>query len=164
MVEGVIVILVLVIIVAVGYNAIEDYHKKDKYKISFRESMDLTELPVITFVNNNVKLNFLLDTGSNTCYINESVLNSYNLEYKLSNSETPMIGVEGNRVFVKNCQMTISYKDLHFDSVFNINNMDAAFENIKKESGVQIHGILGSLFFQKYKYVLDFDSLIAYLK
>ena len=51
-----------------------------------------------------------------------------------------------------------------FEVQLNINNMSEAFGFIKKESGVQIHGILGSLFFQKYKYILDFDSLKAYIK
>ena len=42
--------------------------------------------------------------------------------------------------------------------------MKEAFGNIKKETGVTIHGILGSDFFTRYKYVLDFDKLIFYKK
>ena len=45
-----------------------------------------------------------------------------------------------------------------------ISDLDKPFNNIKKESGVTIHGILGNNFFKKYKYVLDFDKLIAYSK
>ena len=40
-------------------------------KISFRESMDLVQLPIVTFMNNGKKLNFLLDTGASYSSINE---------------------------------------------------------------------------------------------
>ena len=33
--------------------------------MSFQNSMDLAELPVITFHQGNEKINFILDTGSN---------------------------------------------------------------------------------------------------
>ena len=42
--------------------------------------------------------------------------------------------------------------------------MSDAFGHIKKDTGVTVHGIIGSLFFNEFKYVLDFDELIAYSK
>ena len=60
--------------------------------------------------------------------------------------------------------MTIYYKDQKFEEEFSITDLDGAFDIIKKENGVQIHGILGSKFFEKYKYILDFKELIAYIK
>lgn len=154
-------IVIAVIILAVIINGIEAYHKA-KNGISFKESMDLTELPVITFEHNKKKLNFLLDSGSNASYINESVLKG--LDYKMLEGLAEMIGVEGNKINNSVCLINISYKEKIFEVQFNINNMDEAFRHIKKESGVQIHGILGSLFFQRYKYILDFDTLKAYIK
>ena len=55
-------------------------------------------------------------------------------------------------------------KDNSFEDTFTILNMDSAFRQVKEDSGVQLHGILGSLFFQKYKYVIDFKSLVAYIR
>ena len=136
--------------------------RKEYNKISFKEAMDLTELPVVTFQNNNQKLNFLLDTGSNDSHINSSILPL--LKYEKTHIKKRTTGMEGNSVYNNICNMTIAYKDKLFNTDFNINDLDAAFEVVKKESGVQIHGILGSIFFQRYKYVLDFDSLIAYSK
>ena len=37
--------------------------------------------------------------------------------------------------------------------------MDEAFNSVKAETGVMIHGILGSNFFTRNKYIIDFDSL-----
>ena len=161
-IETIIIIVVWTILLIIAINSLYQTNKKNKSKISFKESMDLTELPVITFVNNNVKLNFLLDTGSNNSFINKSILNM--LDYKELNGASNIIGFEGNKIKNSICEMKIEYKDYIFDTTFNIADLDASFNVIKQEDGVQLHGILGSLFFQKYKYVLDFQSLIAYMK
>ena len=161
-VETIIIIVVWTILLIISINSLYQINKKNKSKISFKESMDLTELPVITFVNNNVKLNFLLDTGSNNSLINKSILNM--LDYKELDGTSKLIGVEGNNIKNSICEMKIEYKDYVFDTTFNIADLDTPFNVIKQEDGVQLHGILGSLFFQKYKYILDFQSLIAYMK
>lgn len=155
-------ILLMLILISISAFIIFKAIHKNKTKISFRESMDLTDLPVITFMNNNKKLNFLLDTGSNESYINLPILKD--LDYIMLDKSAEMMSIDGSKADTKKCMMKIFYKNNSFETIFHIYDMESAFSTIKNESGVQIHGILGSLFFQKYKYVLDFDSLIAYLK
>lgn len=163
MVLKIIVILLAVILVAVIVNGIESYRRqKKKETMSFREAMDLTELPIITFYNNNKKLNFLLDTGSDLSHINKSLLPS--LKYKEIDESRNIISVGGNTQSLGCCDMTVTYKNQKFIDRFYISDLDEAFGVIKAETGVQIHGILGSKFFVKYKYILDFESLIAYSK
>lgn len=161
-VETIIIVVAWAILLIISINSLYQIDKKNKSKISFKESMDLTELPVITFMSDNTKLNFLLDTGSNTSFINESMVKSLNC--KMLNTVSEVIGIEGKKIKNNNCELQIKYKDYEFNTQFNIINLDESFNLIKQESGVQIHGILGSLFFQKYKYVIDFESLIAYTK
>lgn len=124
--------------------------------------MDLVELPIITFYNKDKKLNFLLDTGSDLSYINKSILPS--LEYIEINESRNIISVGGNSQSLGCCNMTVTYKSQKFIDRFYISDLDEAFAAIKAETGVQIHGILGSKFFVKYKYVLDFKDLIAYIR
>ena len=155
-------IILLVLLLAIVINTFEDVKKKNDSKISFKESMDLTELPVVTFYNKDTKLNFLLDTGSNNSHINSSVLST--LEYENIDRKTETIGFSGNKSDNNFCKMTISYKNQKFEEEFGITDLEEAFSVVKKESGVQIHGILGSKFFEKYRYVLDFSELIAYIK
>lgn len=162
MILEVIGILLLVILVAITINAIEDNRKKNDSKISFRESMDLTELPVVTFCNGDKKLNFLLDTGSNVSHINSSVIHL--LDHTKTDQKTDTIGMEGNKVSNDICKMTVYYRNQRFEEDFIISDLNDAFDIIKQEDGVQIHGILGSKFFEKYRYVLDFSELIAYIK
>lgn len=163
MVLKIVVILLVVILLAVTINGAENYCKQKKREnISFREAMDLVELPIITFYNKDKKLNFLLDTGSDLSYINKSILPS--LEYIEINESRNIISVGGNSQSLGCCNMTVTYKSQKFIDKFYISDLDEAFGAIKAETGVQIHGILGSKFFVKYKYVLDFKDLIAYIR
>ncbi len=156
-------ILAVIALIGLVANTVENYKSRMKSQISFKESMDLVELPVVTFYNNNnKKVNFLLDTGSNISYINSSILNL--LDHKMEDKTGDTIGMEGNKVSQQFCTMTVAYKDQVFTEEFSIASLDGSFDIVRQESGVQLHGILGSKFFEKYKYVLDFKDLIAYIK
>lgn len=154
-------VIFLIIAAAVTSGVIAGVRKKSS-EISFREAMDLAELPVITFYNGDKKINFLLDTGSNISYLNESIVSS--LVTESTGKASNIIGIEGNKVNCKICKMIIRRKNQEFEEEFSIADLDKAFSIVKKESGVQIHGILGSRFFEKYKYVLDFKDYIAYVR
>ena len=43
-------------------------------------------------------------------------------------------------------------------------DMKTAIENIRKETGVTVHGILGSRFFKQYESILDFSVFKPYVK
>lgn len=162
MILEIIGVVILVLVVAFIANTIDDMKKRNNSKISFKEAMDLVELPVVTFYNGDKKLNFLLDTGSNVSYINSSIIPL--LDHEKADKEMDTIGIEGNKVSNQFCKMSVTYKNQVFEEEFSIADLDEAFSVVKQESGVQIHGILGSKFFERYKYVLDFKELIAYIR
>ena len=159
---GIVGVVILVLVIAFIINTIDDIRKRNNSKISFKEAMDLVELPVVTFYNGDTKLNFLLDTGSNVSYINSSIIPL--LVHEKTDKEMNTIGIEGNKVSNQFCKMSVAYKNQVFEEEFSIADLDEAFGVVKQESGVQIHGILGSKFFERYKYVLDFKELTAYIK
>lgn len=161
MVVIIICVIILIIAAAIITGILAGIKKKNS-EISFREAMDLAELPVITFYNGDRKINFLLDTGSNISYLNKSIVSS--LVVESTGEESNIIGIEGNKVNCKICKMIIRRKNQEFEEEFSIADLDKAFRIVKEESGVQIHGILGSRFFEKYKYVLDFKDYIAYVR
>lgn len=162
MVVIIIICVIILIITAAIITGILAGIKKKNSEISFREAMDLAELPVITFYNGDRKINFLLDTGSNISYLNKSIVSS--LVVESTGEESNIIGIEGNKVNCKICKMIIRRKNQKFEEEFSIADLDKAFRIVKEESGVQMHGILGSRFFEKYKYVLDFKDYIAYVR
>lgn len=128
--------------------------------MEFKTSMELTGLPIITFYQGKEKYNFLLDTGSNQSYINESV----NLEVTKTGIKDVFVGAEGKdidceKVFIKLYRNTLEYKCEVASA-----NLDAAFNELKNCYGVTVSGILGNDFFTKYKYCLDFKELVAYIR
>lgn len=135
---------------------------KRQEAISFRQGFELTELPVITLWQGDKKYNFLLDTGSNNSVIDSNVLK--HMEYEKIEKSTSFCGVEGISKTLPICRITVSYKDKKYPYEYVINDMKEVFGSIKKETGVTLHGIIGSKFFNQFKYILDFEELIAYSK
>ena len=131
-------------------------------RISFKETFDLTDLPIVTFYQGNNKLHFLLDTGSTDCIIDSNLLDW--IKHSPAEEKSSLHGMDGINRIVGSCIITISYKDREFSHPFLMSDMKAAFNTIKEKTGVTLHGIIGSNFFNKYKYVLDFNEMVAYSK
>lgn len=130
--------------------------------ISFAEGYHLTELPLITLFQGDKKFNFLLDTGSNNSIIDKNILDQ--IEHTNIDAKSNLFGLEGVSKEVPICSITLSHKGKDYKYEYLVCDMKAPFDSIKKDSGVNLHGIIGSKFFNTYKYVLDFADLIAYSK
>ena len=131
--------------------------------IPFKESVDLINLPVVTFTNNNTKLHFLLDTGSDESYINSNILDKLEIIQKYAVYRDITTG-NGNKESSLAVSMNISYMNKSFHNIFIVSDFEEAFNQAVGNSGIVIHGILGSKFFARYKYILDFVKLAAYSK
>lgn len=154
-------VLLLVGIAAIVAHFVDSARKKTSYdSMSFRETMDLCELPIVTFMNNGKKLNFLLDTGASKSVIHSEALDG--LTYKSLNKSGDIYGIDGKRQDASFISMSIRYKGKDYSEEFQSIDMSIPFSNLKSDFGVNLHGILSSTFFQKYKYVLNFDELVAY--
>ena len=151
------IIITIIIILSILY-----FVKKDNIThIPFKESMDLINLPVVTFTNNNNKLHFLLDTGSDDSFITSNIIDSLNIKHRnnrISNIQT------GNGIIssLGTITLDIYYMDSPYENTFIISDLEEAFKNIAETRGIRIHGIIGSLFFRRYGYKLDFKKLAAY--
>lgn len=162
--EIVICVLVLILseLVVGGITYFTSHRKKAKRTFSFRDGFDLTELPIIPFTHNDLKLNFLLDTGSTDSVINQGILEQCKCER--SQNKTRIMGMEGNPVLVNKVYLDIARNDIQFREEFQVVDMSRAFAELKQATGVSVHGILGNTFFTRYKAVLDFDNYTAYFK
>ena len=157
-------IIAIVIIGVLTYLLYDERkrHKIEKKNMSFIESLNLTGLPIVSFLNNDQIVNLVLDTGSNTNLIDEQVLST--LSYKKSELKNTVIGIAGESEESNYILIPLSYKNKTFDTVCIATNMSATISAFKEEYGVTIHGVLGTNFFTKYKYILDFNEMVAYSK
>ena len=149
-------------LIIVGAELIRRYSKKYKRAISFRESLDLTGLPVITFSQGNTKFNFLFDTGATNSVINTVVLD-YLKHTVIEGAECEVYGIEGSIQKVNFVNIKFE-RDLTYEDNFQVVDMSSAFDQVKAETGVTVHGILGNTFFQKYKYIIDYVDMVVYSK
>ena len=131
--------------------------------ISFKESLDLTDLPIITVYQGSKRFNFLIDTGATKSIFDSNQIDSL-ITYKDTDDISYVMGIEGNKSIVRNISISFYRNELKFNSTFQAVDMSKAFKNIKQETGVSLQGILGNDFFVKYKYVIDFKEFVAYIK
>lgn len=159
-------IFVIGTFIALILKMIRDEVKKGKTKISFKESLDLVELPVITFMNNNKKLNLLIDSGSDISYLCSKVVPELNLKSEKEKVELNIItGIKSTDSVCNKVKLNLSFKDNNFEEEFIIlPELDQQFDAIKKENGVKIDGVLGNSFLSKYKYIIDYKDLSVYMK
>lgn len=161
------IILVLAGIAALG--SIVNIFRKDRgipqESISIKKYMP-GDLPVITLTNNDVALNFLIDTGSNISHICPSVVSLIELQYTKSDVNKEIAGLgtlnQGSAV------CSAKFKDVlsrEYEIELSISKeLEETTKYIKKNTGVEIHGLLGTDFLQNYKYVIDFKTLEVYVK
>lgn len=130
---------------------------KKKKNISFKEAIDLTGFPIITFESKEKKFNFLLDTGSNCSVLNNDCTKEIDGVY--TGKTTSLCGLDGIDREVKFFKANMRYGDKELIEEFQITDLSAPFDSIKKEFGVTLHGILGNSFFTKYQSLIDFNNL-----
>lgn len=161
-IENICFCLLIAIVGAWFANLVTNADKNKKSRISFKESLDLTDLPIITLRQGDKRINLLLDTGSTKSVILPSILDT--LEYEVTGEVGTIYGMEGNMIETKYINMDLMYNYITYNEKFQVVDMSNAFNSIKQSTGVNIHGILGNSFFEKYGYVIDFKELVAYGK
>lgn len=86
------------------------------------------------------------------------------LEIEKTNKVSDFAGIGGGGTMTPIVSTIITYKGREFKEEFQVADMQKIFSKIKETTGVTIHGMLGNGFMQKYKYILDFDEMVAYYK
>lgn len=160
-------ILVLTGVAALGsiVNIFMEKRSTPQDSISIKKYMK-GDLPVITLTNNGVALNFLIDTGSNISHICPSAAALIEHEHLGSNDNIKIAGLGALNQGVTFC--TAKFKDTSSKEYKIQLSISAELEEtskyIKENTGIEVHGLLGTDFLQNYKYVIDFKSLEVYAR
>lgn len=158
-----IIAIALGVIVALTFNMLEDYYTK-RNKVSFKSNIDILGMPVVTIQANNTNLNLLIDTGAETSILSTEGAIVSRLAINPEKA-AKSLGADGVLcdVFVGDLKFTL--KKEPYEQVFWVrDSLDAAFASILKDEGIQIHGLLGSDFFNSNNYVIDYKDHILYKK
>ena len=162
-------LLIIIIICALTITSGTIWHYrtklyKERSKLSIKESLELTNIPIITLYNNDKPFNFLLDTGSSDSHIRSDVANK--LKGETQDYEYSYIGSSGGDAGASGILKTeLSHRSKSFRVSLIVNsNLNEAFDGVEKTRGVHIDGLLGNDFFKRHRYILDFVELVAYYK
>ena len=114
--------------------------------------------PLIISENNN--LCFLLDTGATHNVIFNYVYEHFKEEFKRLDKNQFIMGIEGNYQETPIVEATFNFEGVDYTSSFSVLEASDAMQQVQKETGIQIHGILGVQFLLENKWILDFKNKI----
>lgn len=137
--------------------------RKQKDNFSFKNAFKLTGLPILIFEQDGTDLIFILDTGSSVCVLDEASIPKLK-DFKYLDREDNLVDVNGGKVKRRYGLFKFKCDNIDFENEFLISDLTNIRESVKEDSGVSIDGIVGSDFFSKYQYVIDFDKYIAFSK
>lgn len=133
------------------------YHryKKAHNVISFKESLEKTNLPIIVLYNDVMALNFLIDTGSDDNCIDGNILD--HLHYTETGMYNEVSSISGT---VMSPIINLPINDGSSVVIERFNIVDLSATNIDRE--IKINGILGSKFCKIAELVIDYKHCKIY--
>lgn len=137
------------------------------FKVSVADYIERTQLPIVEFTCNGKELLFILDSGSNGCHVNRSVVKELGVEIT---QEERKDGVDnlvatGNGVAActtEKCNLLLAIDKYELSVPMAVEDLDASFNFMFKTDGVMVHGILGTNFLRADNWTIDFANGVAY--
>lgn len=122
--------------------------------------LEKTGLPLILTTDNPKNLCFLIDTGSTNDVIFDFVYQHFKDYFTLTDESQDIMGIDGSLKPTIIVNSDLQFEDLRYKAPFVILEANDAITQIQAETGIQIHGILGTPFLIENKCLIDFDKLI----
>lgn len=126
--------------------------------IPIEYSLTKLGLPLIV-TSSKPNLCFLIDTGATHNIVFSYVYEEIPQYFSILQDISCIMGIEGTQQKVSQVEASISFDNRESRVTFSVMDANAAILQIQKESGIQIHGILGIPFLTQNKWILDFNNL-----
>mgnify|MGYP000885421394 FL=1 len=120
--------------------------------------LNKTRLPVIPVEVEGKHLCFIIDTGS-TCSLIDSNVKEYFKEIITPVGNHNINGIDGIKYKVDVITLPFSFEGQSFNPKFCVKPLLEAFKDMEVESGIQVHGILGTDFLIEHKWIIDFNEM-----
>lgn len=125
--------------------------------------MDLVEAPVITLffvVKGRLrKYNFIVDTGATNCFMDKDAMDLIDDKVIINNEDREMYSASGMSEDLDTYEIPFKYHDCKYKYAFiRMTKFKSAREYIKRTTGVDVVGQIGSDFFQDVDADIDFEK------
>lgn len=173
-----IAIIIIVLVVAVGFmvkHITSTVKNQFKYYLGFMvekngqfESIKTSMLnhgfPLIKMTVYGKRYNFVLDTGATINVLDSKVLEDIpiGVDIELKKGKGFIGAGDTAKQSSQVCTLPLTYNKQLFTESFDITNLSEMFDYVEKKEGVRIHGILGSGFFKKHQWTIDFDKMVVW--
>lgn len=117
-----------------------------------------TGLPLILTSGKLKDLCFLIDTGATYNILFTHVYEHFKDEFKTLNEKQNIMGIEGHYEETPIIEATFNFEGIDYTSTFSVFDGSNAIRQIQEETGMQIHGIIGTDFMIKNKWIIDFET------
>jgi len=122
-------------------------------------------LPLILVKMYDTDICLLLDTGSSVNLLDERIFDYFQEilpEIDLSQDTQKTVSLYGTSEGVR-VNIPFTFENQEYNEPFISSDLcPAAFDKISDETGMRIHGILGTNFLMKHEWVLDFKKMEVY--
>ena len=127
-----------------------------EYHLSF--GLHKAKLPIIPIEIKEQYLCFILDTGSTCCLIDSNVV-EYFKDIVEPIGDYCISGIDGTKHKVDVVILPFNFEGYTYKPKFCVQQLSDAFKEIEEDSGIQVHGLLGTDFLLENKWIIDFKEL-----
>ena len=124
---------------------------------SLYHGFNQTKLPIIVVKVEDKHLCFILDTGS-TCSLIDSNVVEYFKDIVAPIGDYCISGIDGTKHKVDVIILPFNFESQEYKSMFCVKPLLDAFRAIEIESGIQVHGLLGTDFLIENQWIIDFKE------
>lgn len=128
---------------------------------SIINGLNKVQLPIIHVKIENKYLCFILDTGS-TCSLIDSTVVEYFKDIIEPVGNYCISGIEGTKHKVDMVALPFTFEGQVYKPKFCVKPLLDTFKSIEDESGIQVHGLLGTDFLLENKCIIDFKECCIY--
>lgn len=119
-----------------------------------------TGLPLIVTSGKLKNICFLIDTGSTHNTFFDFVYVHFKDEFKLFDSTYRTMGIDGHYTETPVIEATVNFEGVDYTSTFVVLDASEAIAQVQEETGVQIHGVLGTQFLMENRWIVDFKKCV----
>ena len=128
----------------------------ETYPLSY--GLNKAKLPIIMVKVEDKYLCFILDTGSTCCLIDSNVVQYFkNIVEPIG--DYCISGIDGTKHKVDVVILPFNFEGYTYKPKFCVQQLSDAFKEIAEDSGIQVHGLLGTDFLIENKWIIDFKEL-----
>lgn len=120
--------------------------------------LNSTRLPIILVDVKGENLCFILDTGS-TCSLIDSTVVEYFKDIVEPVGDYFISGIEGTKHKVDMIILPFNFEGQIYKPKFCVKPLLETFKGIEDESGIQVHGLLGTDFLLENQWIISFNNL-----